>query len=281
MADRAIVFVDGNNWYHSLRGAGVDDLAQLNYAKISRKLLGPRDWIGTRYYIGQVQQHTNTRLYADQRSFLASLRATDVRITCHLGRLETRLEKSEAAQELREYLATLHVRIDKAVFHDLMALAQRHERLQVTVEKAVDVMLAVDMVVMAERGEYDAAYVLSADGDLTPAVTAVRDRGKKVYASSPSHGAQLGAVVNSFIRLVQRSPCRARSHCDNLYPATSRAPPMVPEGGSYKCDACGVEFAPPDQGDICVLCLRPFCSRHLSPKKTDAGPLCRTCGGSS
>lgn len=201
MPDRAVIFIDGNNWYHSLRNAGVDDLALLNYAKISRKLLGPRDWLGTRYYIGQVQQHTNTRLYADQRRFLTRLQATDSRITCHLGRLETHLEKNEAARELREYLASLRVRIDKPVFHALMALAQRHEQIPVTVEKAVDVMLAVDMVEMAQRDEYDAAYLLSADGDLTPAVRAVRGRNKKVYGVSPAYGAQLGAAVNSFIRL--------------------------------------------------------------------------------
>jgi uncharacterized LabA/DUF88 family protein len=69
------------------------------------------------------------------------------------------------------------------------------------VEKAVDVMLAVDMVVMAERDQYDAAYLLSADGDFTPAVAAVRAHGKKVYGVSPAHGAQLAAAVDTFINL--------------------------------------------------------------------------------
>jgi uncharacterized LabA/DUF88 family protein len=111
------------------------------------------------------------------------------------------LERNEAARELREYLASLPVRIDKRVFQDLMALAQRHEQIPVTVEKAVDVMLAVDVVEMAQRDDYDAAYLLSADGDLTPAVRAVRSRQKKVYGVSPAYGAQLGAAVNSFVRL--------------------------------------------------------------------------------
>jgi uncharacterized LabA/DUF88 family protein len=201
MPDRAILFVDGNNWYHSLRDSGVTDLAALNYAKISRKLLGPRDWLETRYYIGQVQAHGNPRLYAEQRRFLASLQATDHRITCHLGRLEPRIVQNAAAQELRQYLSRLPARIDKRVYHDLIGLAQRHERAPVFVEKAVDVMLAVDMVVMAERHRYDAAFLLSADGDFTPVVTAVRATGKRIYAASPAQGAQLGAVVNSFIRL--------------------------------------------------------------------------------
>jgi uncharacterized LabA/DUF88 family protein len=60
-------------------------------------------------------------------------------------------------------------------------------------------MIAVDMVVMAERDELDTAYLLSADGDFTPAVHAVRAHGKKVFAVSAGRGAQLAATVDSFI----------------------------------------------------------------------------------
>jgi len=111
MADCAVLFVDGNNWYHSLSEAGVSDLGRLDYAKISEKLVGPRTWIGTRYYIGQVQQKGNSRLYADQRRFLAHLRASDPRISVHFGRLEDRQVKNEAALQLRQYLSGLTVRI--------------------------------------------------------------------------------------------------------------------------------------------------------------------------
>ena len=69
------------------------------------------------------------------------------------------------------------------------------------VEKAVDVMLSVDMVIQAERDQYDAAYLLSADGDFTPAVQAVKQLGKKVYVVSATHGAQLAASADTFIRL--------------------------------------------------------------------------------
>jgi uncharacterized LabA/DUF88 family protein len=68
-------------------------------------------------------------------------------------------------------------------------------------EKAVDVQLAVDMVTMATRDEYDCAYLLSADGDFTGAVDYVRSLGKKVFAASPLHGAQIAKVVNTFIPL--------------------------------------------------------------------------------
>lgn len=201
MPDRAVLFIDGNNWYHGLKERGVADLGRLDYAKISSKLAGHRLWVATRYYIGRVPQTGDVSLYAAQRHFLARLQATDPRLSTHLGRLEQRKVDSPAARELRSYLANLNKRIDREVFQDLMAIAKNHQSGFAMVEKAVDVMLAVDLVVMAERDEFDSAYVLSADGDFTPAVQAVRAHGKKVYAASALPGAQLASVVNSFIRL--------------------------------------------------------------------------------
>lgn len=201
MPDRAVLFIDGNNWYHTLKDARVGDLGRLDYGKISQKLVGPRDWIATRYYIGRVPQAGNQTLYAEQRRFLGSLTATDSRISTHLGRLELRPVNDPAATELKSYLANLTTRIDQQVFHDLMRIADNHRHATALVEKAVDVMIAVDMAVMAERDEYDAAYLLSADGDFTPAVEAVRSHAKKVYAVSLSTGAKLASAANSFIRL--------------------------------------------------------------------------------
>lgn len=195
------MFIDGNNWYHSLREIGIEDLGRLKYAKVSRKLLGPRAWLGTRYYIGQVGQRTNPRLHADQRRFLAGLTAEDSRITVHLGRLERRPASNPVAVELASYLGGLRTRLDGTVYRDLVTLSKRHSRLEIFVEKAVDVMLAVDLVMLAARDAYDAAYLLTRDGDFTPAVEAVRGLGKNVYAASPGYGAQLAASVSSFIRL--------------------------------------------------------------------------------
>ncbi len=199
--DRAIVFIDGNNWYHCLKEASVADKFRLDYKKISEKLLGPRNWIGTRYYIGRVDSRQGATVYADQRRFIDALEKTDPRITVHLGRIEPRVVESEAASELLQYVHGLKMKIDTRVFTELVALAKRHEQALVWVEKAVDVQLAVDMVVMADRDEYDAAYLLSADGVFTGAVEHVRTLGKKVYAACPGHGAQLARAVNSFIHL--------------------------------------------------------------------------------
>ena len=201
MSDRAVVFIDGNNWYHSLKEHHVSSQGSLSYSKISLKFLGPRDWIGTRYYVGQVPQRGNKNLYAAQRKFFARICSEDNRITTHTGRLEPRPFSNPTAKELMEYLNQLTTRINAKVYHDLLNLAKEHDKSEILVEKAVDVMLAVDMVIMAERNEYDAAYLLSADGDFTPAIKAVKSLSKKVYAASLYSCAQLGKTCDSFIHI--------------------------------------------------------------------------------
>lgn len=201
MADRAVVFIDGNNWFHGLCDVGVVDRGRLDYKKISEKLLGPREWLETRYYIGQVNQKHNAVLYAQQRSFLARLTSTDPRISVHFGRIEPRIASNDAANELRTYLATVRDRLDSSILTDLSEIARRHTDATVYVEKAVDVFLAIDLVTFAINDVYDAAYILTADGDYTPAVDAVRKLNKKVYAASCLNGARLARSVNSFIHL--------------------------------------------------------------------------------
>jgi hypothetical protein len=201
MPDRAVLYVDGNNWYHALKSANIPDLGSLNYARISQKLVGARQWCETRYYIGRVPQQGDHALYANQRRFIAGLQATDKRISVHFGRLEQRPTVDRTARELKRYLHNLPARIDPRVYSDLYRIAEQNLCTMSYVEKAVDVNLAVDLVVMAERNEFDSAFILSADGDVTPAVDAVRAQGKLVYAASPARGAKLAAVVNTYIPL--------------------------------------------------------------------------------
>lgn len=201
--ERAILFIDGNNWYHGCKDVGVTDPARLNYCKIASKVVGPaRQWCGSRYYIGKVSTSWSHQLVADQRRFLAAFVAEDpLRHSVHYGRLEAREVRSEAAVALLAYLANLEKRIDPEIFKALTSIGNRFKHTRTQVEKAVDVMLAVDLVIKAQRNEYDTAYILSADGDYTPAAEFSRSLGKKVFAVSATSGAQLARVVNSFIRV--------------------------------------------------------------------------------
>jgi uncharacterized LabA/DUF88 family protein len=57
------------------------------------------------------------------------------------------------------------------------------------------------MYKLAVEDRYDSAYLLSADGDFTPAVQAVRSLGKRVYSVSPIFSAALKNASNAFIPL--------------------------------------------------------------------------------
>jgi uncharacterized LabA/DUF88 family protein len=198
---RASVFVDGNNFYHGLDHAGVRNQGQLSFKKIAMKLVGPRHWVELRYYVGQVKQVENAELYAAQRAFVSRQQKLDPRITFHMGRLEHRPAKDGALKSLIEYLADPKVIIGTKTRNDLSAIVKQHRGATVIVEKAVDVMLAVDLVICAERDEYDTAYILAADGDYTHAAAFVRSIGKKVFAVSALPGAQLASSVDKFINI--------------------------------------------------------------------------------
>lgn len=201
MSQRAILFVDGSNWYHSLRRNDVGAPAELDYAQISRKLLGPRRWIETRYYIGALNQSLDPAGYAAQRRFFDRLRKDDHRIRILLGRLEPRPKQNPLATELRRWVDAPKAEVGTAARASLAALADAYSHLDTLKEKAVDIMLAVDLVRLAVEGRFDAAYLLSADGDFTPAVDAVRASGRIVYAASPDLGYALRKSANTYIHL--------------------------------------------------------------------------------
>ncbi|HKI04861.1 MAG TPA: NYN domain-containing protein [Thermoanaerobaculia bacterium] len=197
--DRALLFIDGNNWYHACKACGVKDRFALSYVAVSRKLVDPRTWVGTRYYIGALKQ--THRGYREQRQFLSRLQNSDPRISVHLGRIEERPQVNELARELLQYLTT--VQLEPEVRLALENLAAKREFVSLLKEKAADVMLAVEMYKLAVEDAYDAAYLLSADGDFTPAVHAVMDLGKKVYCVSPLFSAALKNASSAFIPLVK------------------------------------------------------------------------------
>jgi uncharacterized LabA/DUF88 family protein len=201
MSQRAILFVDGSNWYHSLRRNSVGAPAELDYARISSKLAGPRQWIETRYYIGALNQSLDPAGYAAQRRFLDRLRDDDRRIRILLGRLEPRPQQNPLAAELRRWIDAWKGDGDSAARASLCALADAYSNLSILKEKAVDIMLAVDLVRLAIEDRFDTAYLLSADGDFTPAVDAVRASGRTVYAASPDLGYALRRSVNTYIHL--------------------------------------------------------------------------------
>lgn len=199
--EKAVIFIDGNNLYHQMRSELGFSIYDLDFEKFSRKLVMSREWLEARYYIGRVKQEGNKKLYQSQRKFTDRLSRSE-KINCFFGRLETKSAKG-AAVKLEKWLDSLHrrndVNISPAVEHELREIMESGKT--IWTEKAVDVMIATDMIYMACNNEYDVAYLLSADGDFSPVVEKVRKVGKKVFVASPAYGGEISRAADVFIPL--------------------------------------------------------------------------------
>jgi uncharacterized LabA/DUF88 family protein len=137
---RVIIFVDGSNFYHSLKksfgSAKIDLLKFCSFVSKGKKL------IAIKYYLSPLNQLDNPKNYAAQQLFLEKLKQLKI-VSVFLGRLEKRPDGGK-------------------------------------VEKGIDVKLAIDLFAGAVRGEFDEAILISNDADFVPAIQEVQALGKKV-----------------------------------------------------------------------------------------------------
>ena len=198
---KAVIFIDGNNFYHGMRKIGLPPVTDFDYEAFSQKLVVDREWVETRYYIGRVQQKGDMTRYQKQRKFLSYLEKYP-QIKIFQGRVEMRPTK-DASRKLQKWLNALpdrNIDLPTNIMDELTQIAQSMAA-PIWVEKAVDVMIATDMVSMAYEEQYDVAYLVSADGDFTPAVEKVRKTGRQVFAASPIYGHKLSGAVDTFISM--------------------------------------------------------------------------------
>jgi len=165
---KAVVFIDGSNWYHKLRkllSVGVPSCqseirppVHFDLRGFVEQLVNPDIPSLVRYYIGKVRRiqgdEKSEQLYTDQQRLIGFLQTQ--RITIGFGHL---------------------IPYPDGVFH----------------EKGVDVLIAVEMIRFAREDHYDSAYLISSDTDLVPAVLECRRLGKEViYVGSSLHGQSFG-----------------------------------------------------------------------------------------
>ena len=196
-AERALLFIDGSNFYHHARGIGIAT-GSLDYRILARKLILDRQLVGIRYYVGKVSGDFSR--IASQGKFLDRIRSQGVDV--FLGRIERRMldpDDNPLIQRLKTLIAANRTDLNDSILNALNALCETRQP-QYT-EKRVDVSIAVDMVAMAYADQYDVAYLLSADGDFVPAVEVVKAVGKRIFAASPRVGRELEKAVHAFIPL--------------------------------------------------------------------------------
>jgi len=135
---------------------------QVDYNKLPQKLCGARRLIRTYYYTVPVDRIEDEDNYKTQQKFFSRLNQIDY-LTIRLGRL---------------------VNI-KGTW----------------VEKGVDVRIAVDMLSMAVKNNFDTAILISRDGDFAYAIDAVKELGKHVEVAHPFQSHHLMSSCDRFVQL--------------------------------------------------------------------------------
>lgn len=161
---RAMLFIDGSNFYHKLKfliGDRRDQyrLGDFQYKEFADYFARPSMVTDVRYYVGAVRRQNGVnqekaeKMYRNQQRLLAAFQQQNVSVI--LGNLIQHPDKS---------------------FH----------------EKGVDVRIAVEMIRFAREDAYDVAFLLSSDTDLVPAVEEVKRFGKQVVYVGTANGQSFG-----------------------------------------------------------------------------------------
>ena len=138
---RISLYIDGSNFYFSIKNTFK---CKVDIEKFCKKLIRDNNLVRINYYIAPVDQFSKPEMYAGQQKFFRKLRKIK-NLKIIFGRLEKRNQ-------------------DGKIYF---------------VEKAIDVNLALDLVLDAQEGIYDEAFLISNDGDFSGAVKATTERFNK------------------------------------------------------------------------------------------------------
>lgn len=149
MLETVAIFIDGSNFYHGLKTHALP--TRLDFHKLARRLCGDRRLLRLYYYNATLDKGQDPERYKDQQRFFSMLQKTDY-VTVRLGRLVYRGNPPEP------------------------------------LEKGVDIKIAVDMLMMAHRDNYDTAILVSGDGDFADVLVAIKDLGKHIETAYFARG---------------------------------------------------------------------------------------------
>jgi uncharacterized LabA/DUF88 family protein len=154
--ERVMVFIDGNNLYHSLKH--VMGRTNLDFHEFTNRLVQDRQLIRVYYYNAPLNREDDEDKYRQQQSFFDSLDTVPY-LTKKFGRLEKRIVK-QTLPDGTFFSAPTYV------------------------EKGVDTFIVIDMLSHAYKDNYDTAILVSGDEDFAVLVETVKDIGKHVEVAN-------------------------------------------------------------------------------------------------
>lgn len=141
---RVKIYIDGSNFYHYCKNAGIPSYPVFDFEKFIRFLVGNRKLVGKSYYVGEIR-------IKEKNGKSAKMMAEQMKLFSYLKKNDWKINKG--------YL--------------LKSAGRYHE-------KGVDVKLALDIAMDAVNNIYDTAILISSDTDILPAVEQAQSRKKKV-----------------------------------------------------------------------------------------------------
>jgi len=181
VTDRVCIFIDGSNFYHALREAGLP--VAVDFAKLAAELVGPQRRLVHVYYYNTPLPHPrpddpdrarNEETVRRQQRFLNALRFVP-NLTFRPGRFQRLPDGS-------------------------------------MVEKGVDVALAVDMVTLAFKDRFDVAILISSDADFRAAIETVKFETGKVVELWQVQGSRAYDLITA-ASVVRRITPRLIARC--------------------------------------------------------------------
>jgi len=157
MSERALILIDGSNFYFKLKDLKLHNLLYFNFSKFAKFLARSRRIVGSKYYVGRVRQDgtpQSDKMLANQQKLFGSL-------------------KQHNFQYVLGYLLK-----NGGVYH----------------EKGVDVHIAVDMLIASYENKADRIILVSSDTDLEPAIEKAKAKRKIVEYVGFSHKASVAMV---------------------------------------------------------------------------------------
>jgi len=159
MKKKAIILIDGSNFYFKLKDLKLNHLLNFNFSEFGIKLANKNVINMTIYYIGKIKTDGTKKtqiLFDNQRKLLS-----------HLGK-----------HKIKYSLGYL-----------LKSNGRYHE-------KGVDVNIAVDMLVATYEKLCDHIILISSDTDLLPAIKKAKEKGITVEYIGFSHQPSLAMIAN-------------------------------------------------------------------------------------
>ena len=165
-SDRVMIFIDGSNMYHSLKGHF--KRTDIDIGKFCQKLLDKRRLIRIYYYNAEVGRREEPERYKDQQKFFSGVQA----------------------------IPYTELRLGRLVYNNWPNSPPY--------EKGVDIQLATDMITHGFKNNYDVAILVAGDNDFVGALQAVKDNGKNVEVAlfgKESTSVQLRKVADRVITI--------------------------------------------------------------------------------